>query len=308
MNRADSCEKQDSSSEADFVDSVDNLHESDARNSKSNIHTRDYIPIACSVSKSSSFSGITEKEILCNKIKELYHLYSDIAGDENDMLKLTKTEKTCRNILDNENLKKSNLLTRCTKGQEFSSVDEDDKSPRAGRYNKKVAPVPPVQSQCEQNNENKKEDVASAIKATLVLKPGVVKPFKPHQDSKSKEVFLSQLPKWKRRTPSKTKSKFELPISRLMMLPKKMAFWNKDNTRDNDKDTLKRSSWNEFSNQKLAIVANSKQQFRSHENLYSHYLSTNSDQEETYFRARKSSASPTLCRSVEKEKVEKECH
>lgn len=80
-------DKQDSSSEADFVDSVDSLHETDLLKSNPNIHNKDYISIACTVSRSSSFSGITEKEILCNKIKELYHLYSNIAEGENRLPK-----------------------------------------------------------------------------------------------------------------------------------------------------------------------------------------------------------------------------
>lgn len=297
-------DKQDSSSETDFVDSVDSLHETLLLKRNANIRNKDSIPLACAISRSSSFSGVTEKEILCSKIKELYHLYSNIAEGEDRSSKQKETGDFNANDLryqESEKSKRKNFLTSCTKG-------DIDKCTRAGRYNKKAAPVPPTQNK---PNELiiKQDDTASAIKATLVLKPGVVKPIgAPRNDESRQEVFLSHSPKLKRRT--KSKSKFDLPISRLMMLPKKMVFWNKDNAQGNKQDASKRSSWYETlsSGQKLDP------QFRSHENLYSHYLSVSDGVvppggvvQEGQFRPRKLSASPTLCRRIERTKIEKEC-
>lgn len=96
---------------------------------------------------------------------------------------------------------------------------------RKGRYRKRAAPKPPG-------------DIPT-IKATLVLKPGVVKPLET-PDSECKEIFI-QSPKSKRRTLinrslSISKGKFDSSLSKLMNFPKKI------------RDSLeKRSSWHEFS-------------------------------------------------------------
>lgn len=247
-------EKRDSSSEGDFVDSLDTVHDTPNLN----------VP-ACPIVKSSSFSGVTEREILRGKIKELYQLYSDISSNANTSL------------------------------PEIEKQDGADKSVRAGKYHKKAAPHPP----------NKEDSATSAIKATLVLKPGIIKSLAPPTEASKSEIFLAHSPKQKRRNKSYS------PISRLMMLPKKMAFWNKDESQE------KRFSWNVFSGHKQTEpLAGCKQYSKSHEDLQntrkSDYLcdddllSYNSRREEDHFRLRKLSASPTFCRRIERAKTELE--
>ncbi|CAH0553824.1 unnamed protein product [Brassicogethes aeneus] len=79
-------------------------------------------------------------------------------------------------------------------------------SVRGGRYNKKTAPSPP-------------------IKATLVLKPGVVKNVASSESSK--EVFVHS-PKAKRRSLSSSSNNKPNPLSKLMRLPKKIGMWGKE--------------------------------------------------------------------------------
>lgn len=258
--------KRDSSSEGDFVDSLDTMHETITNSSPNHLNTDLNVP-ACSIVKSSSFSGVTEREILRNKVKELYKLYSDI-GCSADMLKMPP-QKT-----------------------------NTEQSARAGKYNKKAAPQPP----------NEKE-TNSAIKATLVLKPGIIKTLPPQIESSKSEIFLSHSPK-------PTKRKTHSPMSRLMMLPKKMVFWNHKDESSKASDDDKRFSWSMFAggggggHHKSLFT---KQYSKSHEDLQNtrkfdylcdeDLLSYNSVRKEDHYRVRKLSASPTFCRRIQRAKM-----
>lgn len=253
-----------SSSESEFIDSLDTVHET----AGSNLN----VP-ACSIVKSNSFSGVTEREILRSKIKELYNLYNNTNHD------------TMSSSLQEIQLQKKNNSETIT-----------GKNVRAGKYNKKVAPDPP---------RILDPSGSSAIKATLVLKPGIVKTLLPLTNNSKSEIFLSHSPKPKR------KSKLNSPISRLMMLPKKMVFWNKEDTTHD-----KRFSWNMFSGSHKETIPFSKQYSKSHEDLQNtckfydlcdeDLLSYNSIRKEDHFRVRKLSASPTISRKIERAKTELE--
>lgn len=85
-------------------------------------------------------------------------------------------------------------------------------SSRGGKYNKLTAPEPP------NNQILESAESSHPIKATLVLKPGVIKSI-PTPAEQSKQIFMHKSPKNKRK-PSKQKN--DSKISRLMMLPKKL--------------------------------------------------------------------------------------
>lgn len=267
-------EKRDSSSEGDFVDSSDTVHET-LSSSSSNLN----VP-ACPIVKSSSFSGVTEREILRSKIKELYKIYNDISCSAGNSLQEIQQKP--------EN-----------NGAALAVLPTADKSGRAGKYHKKTAPNPPKIS-------NEKEDGGtSAIKATLVLKPGIIKSLSPPTEEAKSEIFLAHSPKAKRK--SSAKNKLNSPISRLMMLPKKMAFWNKESHGNANQSDEKRFSWSMFSgSQRLKPLADGKMYSKSHEDLQNTrgLLSYNSTRKEDHFRVRKLSASPTFCRRLETAKTE----
>lgn len=248
--------KRDSSSEGDYVDSLDSMHETTTNGSSNNIISDLNVP-ACSIVKSSSFSGVTEREILRNKIKQLYQLYNDIGS--------------------------SAMMTSL---QDVQPENTDQKVIRAGKYNKKAAPNPPKCNEDENSG-------ASAIKAKLILKPGIIKTLPPLTNEASKsEIFLSHSPK---------SAKRKTTISRLMNLPKKMVFWN------HKSDDDKRFSWNMFSQKQIKPFT--KQYSKSHEDLQntrkSDYvfdedlLSYNSIRKEDHLRVRKLSASSSFCRKFD---------
>lgn len=258
--------KQDSSSEGDYVDSLDTVHETTKHTGNSNLTSDLNVP-ACSIVKSSSFSGVTEREILRNKVKELYNLYNELGS--------------------------SAMMSSLQDVQPQTTNDTQDQSIRAGKYHKKAAPHPPKTTE-------KEDSGTSAIKATLVLKPGIIKTLPPLTDTSKSEIFLSHSPKAKRKSKS--------PMSRLMMLPKKMVFWNKDETKQADD---KRFSWNMFSggSQKQQLKPFTKQYSKSHEDLQNtrkfdylcdeDLLSYNSIRKEDHYRVRKLSASSTFCRRID---------
>lgn len=266
-------ERRDSSSEGDFVDSVDAMHETMVDTSSvnnNNIHNNTDLNVpACTLVKSSSFSGVTEREILRGKIQELYKLYSDISGNAE------------------------------TKQTDSSSLQVDN-STRAGKYNKKAAPHPP----------KSEENSRAAIKATLVLKPGIIKTLSPPTEDIKSEIFLAHSPKAKR------KSKSNSPISRLMMLPKKMVFWNKDDTQGTKQIEEKRFSWSMFSAnpKRTNSLADSKRYTKSHEDIQNtrkfdylcdeDLLSYNSRRQEDHLRIRKLSASHMSFHRNERAKTE----
>ncbi|KAK9738018.1 TB2/DP1, HVA22 family [Popillia japonica] len=138
--------------------------------------------------------------------------------------------------------------------EKTEAIDKIDiKKDRGGKYNKHTAPLPPCR-------KNQPDFDLSAIKATLVLKPGVLKSL--GSDLASNEIFCHS-PKLKRRSlnispshspssssvklsrsPIRSKSKLDASLSRLKMLPKKITFWHKD---DVDIPSKSRSSWYDIS-------------------------------------------------------------
>lgn len=103
-------------------------------------------------------------------------------------------------------------------------------SQRGGKYNKCIAPIPPQDKSATDEptpetvsvNEPASQPDSHPIRATLVLKQGVVKQV-PTVSEEPKTIFLSTPTKLKR----KTKPKAQKPdaISRLMKLPKRLSFW-----------------------------------------------------------------------------------
>ncbi|KAI4459233.1 hva22-like protein [Holotrichia oblita] len=139
--------------------------------------------------------------------------------------------------------------------EENEAIEKIDvrKDTRGGKYNKHTAPLPPCR-------KNQPDFDLSAIKATLILKPGVMKAL--GSDLASTEIFCHS-PKLKRRSlnispsespssssvklsrsPNRSKSKLDASLSRLKMLPKKITFWHKD---DVDIRSKNRSSWYDIS-------------------------------------------------------------
>lgn len=152
----------------------------------------------------------------------------------NDLIDIAKDVQSFTNFM--QNLIGSKLEKRDSFSDRHDRSNDGDF--RGGKYNKKAAPPPP--------------SVASPIKATLTLKPGVVKTVGA-KESPCKEVFVHS-PKSKRklvntapstssntlnRSPSSvsnaSKSK---ALSRLMRFPKKIGLWSKD-----ELSAPKRSSW-----------------------------------------------------------------
>ncbi|KAJ8952889.1 hypothetical protein NQ318_006505 [Aromia moschata] len=147
-----------------------------------------------------------------------------------------------------------------------SSSDRTRSETRGGRYNKKTAPPPPKLATSVED--------PSPIKATLVLKPGLVKNVGP-KESPSKEIFI-QSPKSKRRksvnrspssaSNSSASSRSKHSLAKLMKLPKKIVFWNKDEL-SVPNASEKRSSWHSFLDDDLQPLSDSKVQSKSDNDL-----------------------------------------
>lgn len=156
------------------------------------------------------------------------------------------------------NLKTKLTSTPSTNASVISSATETntpDASPksdtRGGKYNKKHAPLPPLPSKRDNHADN-------PIKATLVLKPGVVRSLSSSAESLNKEIFLSYSPKVRRKSrnqspasrssrsnDSNSSNKVENALSKVLRLPKKVA-----NLNIPSKVKDKRNSWGEFFNTK----------------------------------------------------------
>ncbi|XP_060527239.1 uncharacterized protein LOC132702550 isoform X2 [Cylas formicarius] len=103
---------------------------------------------------------------------------------------------------------------------------------RGGRYNKRAAPPPPQPS-------------PSAIKAKLVLQPGIVRSLNKSNESIDKEVFLRS-PNTRRKSRSRSKSPGPSTsggnsLSKMLRFPKKLTHLNIP-----DKLIAKRHSWSDF--------------------------------------------------------------
>lgn len=135
--------------------------------------------------------------------------------------------------------------------------DTDEiKKNRGGKYNKKHAPLPPS---C--NSQVNVEE--STIKATLVLKPGLIKSIGTQmQDTNRSEVFL-QSPKLKRKiNPQSTRWKTDSAFTKLLMFSKRMGVRLKELDVDNSN---KRKSWHDvFHNGSNSLT---RQQSKSDDNL-----------------------------------------
>lgn len=116
--------------------------------------------------------------------------------------------------------------------------------PRGGKYNKKLAPLPPLPPQ------KRNESATGPIKATLVLQPGVVRSLS--LESLNKEIFVNYSPKMRRRSrrrsPSSTRSSrsndsasSQTTLSKMLRLPKKISQLNIPG-----KVKEKRNSWSDF--------------------------------------------------------------
>lgn len=181
---------------------------------------------------------------------------------DNSLITLTIATPTSPKIKAEE---KSTVQT-ANKPKEDNLVDINNQTEniniRGGRYNKKTAPSPP------------KPDQSAPIKATLVLKPGIVKNLTSSEDIPCKEVFV-QSPKSKRRSlvsrsPSSVSScssnssrSNKRSLSKLIKFPKKIDFWNKDDTVTKNK----RFSLNSLFHRDLKPLTDSKFQSKSDNNL-----------------------------------------
>lgn len=158
-------------------------------------------------------------------------------------------------------------ITSSETGSQDIERDKPVKCPkldaRGGKYNKKVAPLPPSKS-----------DQSSPIKATLVLQPGVVKNCLPEDNKDCKEFFVHS-PKAKRRSSAKrshsffsssssSSSKSNKSLSKLIKFPKMIGFWNRD-----EASCEKKPSWQSFVQQGFLkpSLSDSKLQSKSDTNI-----------------------------------------
>lgn len=162
-----------------------------------------------------------------------------------------------------------------TKGNVRKRTNEpigfESKSPsRRGKYHKKLAPKPPTPPIPPTNELKNCGEGLSAIKATLVLKSGIVKPLGPivsraadDDNGQSKRIFLHS-PKIGRRFMSSCKDKLDSSLSKLMHLSSK-----KENHCVVDNNA--RSSWHEFSSTDSTLnLPNSKARSKSDSTLTRH--------------------------------------
>ncbi|GJQ74093.1 hypothetical protein Trydic_g19015 [Trypoxylus dichotomus] len=186
-----------------------------------------------------------------DKIKvEIAHSGNEGGVSKVNPLKILKSleENKGENSITNQGLSTENVIV---------AQKDNIKHVRGGKYNKHLAPLPP--------NEKKSSDLdLSAIKATLILKPGVIKSI--GLDLAKSEIFCHS-PKSKRRSlnvspvesassstsklsrsPNRSKSRLDASLSRLRTLPRKITFWHRD---DSDIPPKSRSSWYDTSESRL---------------------------------------------------------
>lgn len=204
-------EKTDSSSEGEFSECLDNVR----KKHEYNVHVDDK---PNTINTSTNVSESSAKTI-------------SACGLNKNLLESLKADmKIIENRLNKQIYNK--VLSETTSNRTNQN--------RGGKYNKRAAPAPP-------SDENEKSDKNITIKATLVLKPGVVKPIGPTstEDASRTEVFLSSSPKMKRRlnrTPSPSKTRTDTALNKLMVLSKKIGL----GTKNPDYDISKRKSWHDI--------------------------------------------------------------
>ncbi|XP_074039190.1 receptor expression enhancing protein A isoform X2 [Leptinotarsa decemlineata] len=291
-------DKSESSREAEFLDSLDSMHDDLGEEFNITIDSKSLIT-ACdesqlnlvtvegdltknSTSPVSKTDELTIQSLEPNtsllEISGTVETFSNFVQNLIDTKNETNSDKT---VIDttaaaSEHIKDSQfrgIVDDESRGTKKASVDDvqnktaaapaEPSKVRKGKYNKKAAPPPPT------------SDSPSAIKATLILKPGVVKTFG-SAESLCKEIFVSS-PKSKRRSavnrsPSSLSStSFDLSRSKhsfakFIKFPKKIGFWNKDEL-PVEKPAEKRPSWHSYLRQDERPLSDSKLQSKSDNNL-----------------------------------------
>ncbi|KAJ8959549.1 hypothetical protein NQ314_006286 [Rhamnusium bicolor] len=287
-----------SASEEEFLDTLDTLHDNKKLGEDLNNFNKGPLLIAClesqhdldvvnsSLTKISSFTpSLINENVEVKKNVEIHEEKIINTDDNLNLLNITKDVDTFSNFLQNLIESKAEKNENTNYKDDIQNKDDDvhpsfekdvkeslaGKVSRGGKYNKKAAPPPPKP---EINPPEQEDTTASPIKATLVLKPGVVKQLG-LKESPCKEVFI-QSPKSKRRSlvnrspsslsTSSNSSKSKHSFSKLMKLPKKIGFWNKDDL-SVPKVKEKRSSWHCYFDQDLRPLSDSKLQSKSDNEL-----------------------------------------
>ncbi|VEN53986.1 unnamed protein product [Callosobruchus maculatus] len=261
-----------SSSEAEFVDTIDSLHATLFEGLKqSNKDTETQVLTACAEKRDSDdtqYCSLTDNPPSSTPLeiaKELEEKISDLK----DNLSITQISKDVdtfssflKNLIDTKNLESAPLEPVAKHSESDDAKQCEPSEARGGKYNKKTAPAPPISE--------------SPIKATLVLKPGVVKTLAHDKESPCKEIFV-QSPKSKKRSlvnrspsslssSSSNSSKTKHSLSKLIKLPKKIGFWNRDQLTP-PKTKEHRFSWHNLLGHDLRPLSASKMQSKSDNHL-----------------------------------------
>ncbi|KAJ8920428.1 hypothetical protein NQ315_005296 [Exocentrus adspersus] len=283
-----------SSSEAEFLDTLDSLHDSKKIGEDLNIFNRNVN------GKSSLLTACMDNQQQLDDVRNntsrvpLPDSNKGQAGDnivnvQNNMniLNITKDVQSFASFI-------QNLIDLKQTGNELNQASNDTPSldakdvtnakpstsekifhtpdSRGGKYNKKAAPQPPKQ---DPSHTDQSISPTSPIKATLILKPGVVRNLT-SKESPCKEVFINS-PKSKRKslvnrspssvsTSSSSSLRSKHSFSKLMKLPKKIGFWNKDEL-SVPKKAEKRASWHCYYDESLKPLSDSKLQSKSDNDL-----------------------------------------
>ncbi|XP_072386303.1 uncharacterized protein [Diabrotica undecimpunctata] len=291
-------EKTDSSSENEFLDSLDVVHDNvDDGLNNLNINSKNtQIITACEenvninkieLSKNVSLECLSsnENDLNIENNPDILQITKDVGSFSAFLKNLIETKNDSENLdkakteNTNINLDKSDReILKPTTEKLLEQVLASNPGSRGGKYNKRHAPLPPPSathpikpaSNSLDSENTSLHDSTPSIKATLVLKPGLVRSVG-STESICKEVFL-QPPKPKRTllnrsrtslsSTSSCSSKSKSSFSKLIKFPKKIGFWNKDN------DAEKRSSWHSYMSQDyLKPLSDSKLQSKSDNDL-----------------------------------------
>ncbi|XP_028137340.1 uncharacterized protein LOC114331861 isoform X1 [Diabrotica virgifera virgifera] len=291
-------EKTDSSSENEFLDSLDVVHDNvDDGINNLNINSKGtQIITACEenvdISKFELSTNVSlqclssnEKDLNIESNPDILQITKDVGSFSAFLKNLIETKNDSENIdkdkIENPNINLDNSDREIIKPRTKKLLEQvitSNPDSRGGKYNKKHAPLPPPSathpikpaSNSLDSENTSLHDSTPSIKATLVLKPGLVRSVG-SAESICKDVFL-QPPKPKRTllnrsrtslsSTSSSSSKSKSPFSKLIKFPKKIGFWNKDN------DAEKRSSWHSYMSQDyLKPLSDSKLQSKSDNDL-----------------------------------------
>ncbi|KAG5870193.1 hypothetical protein JTB14_023181 [Gonioctena quinquepunctata] len=290
-----------SSSENEFLDSLDSVHENlgeELNDLNKNIERKTLLTackenqvkidvVVCDLTKNTSpvvleLPKQTEDEIKILNIESnmsLLEISKDVDTFSNFVQNMISTHPNTNNAIDESKIVPEAVVhigdvenneEPTTEKQEkinaittFSTTEEvplDVQKVRKGKYHKKPAPPPPAAA-----------ETPSPIKATLVLKPGVLKTLG-SAESLCKEIFVSS-PKSKRRTvvnrspsslssTSSNSTRSKHSFSKFIKFPKKIGFWNRD-----ELSVEKRASWHSYLGPDTRALSDSKLQSKSDNNL-----------------------------------------